>query len=127
MSNIDLSQLVGGKSCTVPCYIFNNRSKVSSFALADTGANALALIDTLSAQATSQFLSIPVERLPNPIVVRGFNGVNAPLITSILQLHICVDRRRLYNVPFLITDLGGHNMILGRKWMSYLGVSLDIH
>jgi hypothetical protein len=126
MSNVDLSQLVGGKSCTVPCHIFNNGSKVSSFALADTGANALALIDTRSAQATSKFLSIPIERLPNPIVVRGFNGVNAPPITTILHLYIYVDRRRLYNVPFLITDLGGHNIILGRKWMSYLGVSLDV-
>jgi hypothetical protein len=115
MSNVDLSQLVGGKSCTVLYHIFNNRSKVSSFALADTGANELALIDTQSAQATSQFLSVPIERLPNPIVVQGFNGVDAPPITSILQLHICVDRQRLYNVPFLITDLGGHNIILGRK------------
>ena len=115
MSNVDLSQLVRGKSCTILCHIFNNGSRVSSFALADTGANALALIDTLSAQAISQFLSVPTERLPNPIVVRGFNGADAPPITSILQVHICVDKRRLYNIPFLITDLGGHDIILGRK------------
>ena len=126
MSNVDLSQLVRGKSCTILCHIFNNGSRVSSFALADTGANALALIDTLSAQAISQFLSVPTERLPNPIVVQGFNGADAPLITSILQVHICVDKRRLYNIPFLITDLGGHDIILGRKWMSYLRVVLDI-
>jgi hypothetical protein len=46
ISDIDLSQLVEGKSCTVLYYIFNNRSKVSSFVLADTGANVLVLIDT---------------------------------------------------------------------------------
>ena len=126
MSNVNLSQLVGGKSCTVPCHIFNNGSRVSSFALADTGANTLALIDTQSAQVISQFLTLPIKRLPNPIVVRGFNGADAPPITSVLQLHVCIDRRRLYNVPFLITNLGGHHMILGRKWMSYLGVSLNV-
>ena len=126
MSDIDLSWLVGGKSCTVPCHIFNNGSKVSSLALADTGANALALIDTRSAHATSKFLSVPIERLPNPIVVRGFNGIDAPPIASFIRIHICVDRRRLFNVPFLITDLGGHNLILGRKWMSYLKISLDV-
>jgi hypothetical protein len=126
MSSVDLGQLVGGKSCTVPCHIFNNGSKVSSLALADTGANAFALIDTQRAQRTSQFLAIPIECLPNPIHVRGFDGTSAPPITSILRLHICVDRRRLYNVPFLITDLGGHDVILGRKWMSHLGVHLDV-
>ena len=127
MSNVDLSRLVGGKSCTVLCNIFNNGSRVSSFALADTRANAWALIDTRSAQAVSQFLSIPIERLPNPIVVRGFNGVDAPPITSFLQLYVCIDRRRLYNVPFLITNLGGYNIILGWKWMLYLSISLNIY
>jgi hypothetical protein len=105
MSNIDLSQLVGGKNCTVLYYIFNNRSKVFSFVLADTGANILVLINTQSTQATSQFLSIPIEHLPNPIFVQGFNRVDTSPITSILQLYICVDRQRLYNAPFLITDL----------------------
>jgi hypothetical protein len=126
MSSIDLSRLVRRKSCTVPCYIFNNRFKVSSFVLADTGANALALIDTRSAQATSQFLSVPIEHLPYPIVIQGFNRANAPPITSFLQLHVCVDRQRLYNISFLVTDLGSYNIILGRKWISYLGVSLDV-
>ena len=126
MSNIDLSQLVGGKSCTILCHIFKNGSRVSSFALADTGANVLALIDTRSAQVTSQFLSIPIECLPNPIVVQGFNRADAAPITSFLCVHVCVDKRRLYNIPFLITDLGGHDIILGRKWMSYLGVVLDV-
>ena len=126
MSNIDLSQLVGGKSCTVLCHLFNNGSRVSSFALADTGANALALIDTKSAQAISQFLALPIECLPNPIIVQGFNSVDAPPITKFIQIHSCIDRRRLYNTPFLITDLGNHDIILGRKWLSCLGVSLNV-
>jgi hypothetical protein len=44
MSNVDLSRLVGGKSYIVPCHIFNNGFKFSSFVLADTRANSLVLI-----------------------------------------------------------------------------------
>ena len=43
MSNVDLSRL-GGKSYIVPCHIFNNGFKFSSFVLADTRANSLVLI-----------------------------------------------------------------------------------
>ena len=126
MSNVDLGQLVGGKSCTVPCHIFSNGTKVSSFALADTGANAFALINTPSTLALSKALSIPIEKLLQPIFVQGFSGADAPPITQVVRFHICIDWRRMYNVPFLVTNLGGHNLILGRKWMSYLGVSLDV-
>ena len=94
MSNIDLSQLVGGKSYIVLCYIFNNRSKVSSFALADTRANTFTLIDTRCANRVSQFLSISFKSLPALIHVCGFNRASTLPIISILQIHIYIDRHR---------------------------------
>ena len=45
---------------------------------------------------------------------------------SILQIYLCINGRRQYNIPFLITDLKNHNIILGRKWLAYLGLQLDI-
>jgi hypothetical protein len=32
----------------------------------------------------------------------------------------------MYNVPFLVTDLGHHNAILGRKWLACLDLWLDV-
>src|SRR6266567_6585752 len=45
---------------------------------------------------------------------------------SILRIHLYVDRHRQYNVPLLITGLGNYNIILGRKWLAYLGLQLNV-
>jgi len=67
MSNVDLSQLVGGKSCSIPYTIFRNRFQVFSSALADTRANAFTLIDTKCARKLSEYLATPFKKLPRPI------------------------------------------------------------
>ncbi len=126
MADVDLGQLVGGKSCSIPCTIFRNGYQVFSSALVDTGANAFALADTRCALRLSEYLSSPVKALDNPIRVRGYNGAGVQEISYVLRAHIRVDGRRHYNVPFLIADLGEHNLILGRKWLSYLGLQLDV-
>ena len=126
MSNVDLGQLVGGKSCSIPCTIFRNGFQVFSSALADTGANAFALVDTKCARKLSEYLATPFEKLPRPIQVRGYNGSGVQSITTVLRMHICVDGRRQYNTPFLVADLGHFDLILGRKWLSYLKLQLDV-
>ena len=126
MSHVDLGRLVGGRSCTIPCTLFRNGYQVLTSALADSGANALALIDTQCAVKLADFLNVPIEELPKPIPIRGYSGRIGPPITTILRIHLRVDGRRQYNVPFLITDLGSHDMILGRKWLAYLGLYLDV-
>ena len=45
---------------------------------------------------------------------------------TILRIHLHVNRQRQYNIPFLITDLGSHNIILERKQLAYLGLQLNI-
>jgi len=55
MFNVDLSQLVGGKSCFILYIIFRNKFQVFSFALANIKANAFALIDTKCACKLSKY------------------------------------------------------------------------
>lgn len=126
MSDVDLDRLVGGKSFTVPCTVSHNGSKVDIITLADTGANAFVLVDTRCASQTAESLNIPIQNLPKPIPVRGYNGQKGKSIVSILRMNLCVDGRKQYNVPFLITDLGDHDIILGRKWLAYLNLWLDV-
>ena len=115
MSEVDLSQLMGGKSFTIHCTLLCNGYGVNTTALADTGANAFALLDTKCAMKLSEFLNSPLETFETPIPVKGYNGNIGTPITSLLQAHLRVDGWRQYNVPFLITDLGNHDLILGRK------------
>ena len=46
MSKVNLSQLLGRKSFTIPCTLSCNRCKVNTTALANSRANAFALINT---------------------------------------------------------------------------------
>src|SRR5947207_14175014 len=119
MSNVDLGRLVGGKSCFIPCTIFRNGYQVFCSALADTEANAFALLNTECANKISTFLTTPLEPLPHPVRIHGYDKQGGQLVTSVLRAHICIDGRRQYNVPFLIADLGGQVMILGQKWYTY--------
>ena len=73
MSHVDLSRLVGGKSCTIPCTLFRNGYQVLTSALADSGANAFALIDTQCAAKLADFLNVPLEELPKLIPIYGYN------------------------------------------------------
>ena len=126
MSEVDLSRLIGGKSFTIPCILSRNGYRVKTTALADSGANAFTLLDAKCAQKISKFLNTPFKKLERPIPVKGYNGQTGKPITSILQIYLSVDGQRQYNVPFLITDLGHHDVILGRKWLAYLDLWLDV-
>ena len=122
MSDVDLGQLVGGKSFTIPCTVSHNGSGVDAIALADTGANAFVLVDTQCALRIAKFLKVPIKNLPKPIPVRGYNGQKGKPIVSMLRIHLRVDGRKQNNIPLLVTDLEDHDIILGRKWLAYLGL-----
>jgi predicted aspartyl protease len=126
MSEVDLSQLMGGKGFTVSCILSRNRNEVTATALADTGANAFVLVDTNYAARLSKSLDTPLESLPRQIPIKGYDRRMGKFITSFFRMHLRVDGRNQYNVPFLITDLGQCDMILGRKWLAYLDIWLDV-
>jgi transposase InsO family protein len=120
-----LSQLVGGPHLTIPCTLSKNGYSIQLHALADSGANGFIFLDTLCAIDMAKFLGIKAQRLPTAINVKGYDGKTGNSITHILRLHLTIDGRRQYNVPFLILDLGSHDCILGRKWFEYFNVLID--
>jgi len=115
MLDVDLGRLVSKKSCTIPYTLFRNRYQVLTSTLANSKVNAFALIDTQCAVKLANFLNAPIKELPKLIPIRGYNGRIGLPITTILRIYLCIDGRRQYNAPFLITDLGSHDIILGRK------------
>ena len=126
MLYINLGQLVSGRSYTIPYTLFCNGYQVLTSALANFGANTFALIDTQCTIKLADFLNAPLKELPKLIPIRGYNGqIGLPIIT-ILRIHLRIDGRRQYNVPFFITDLGSHDIILEKKWLAYLGLQLNV-
>ena len=126
MSHINLGQLVSRRSCTIPYTLFRNKYQVLTSTLANSGTNAFALIDTQYAIKLADFLNIPLKELPKPIPIYRYSRQIGPPITTILQIYLCVDGRRQYNIPFFITDLKSYNIIVRRKWLAYLGLQLNI-
>jgi Aspartyl protease len=119
---IDLSQLMGGRHFTIPCTISHNGYRIDLHALADTGANGFAFIDTACAIDTAKFLNIKATKLKEPIAVKGFDGKQGYAVTHFLTLHLSIDGQRQTNIPFCILDLGNHDIILRLKWIDYFNV-----
>jgi hypothetical protein len=65
--------------------------------------------------------------LDDPLRVKGFDGSEAKPIQHVLVVHLLVDGRQRFDVPFLVTDLGKHEVILGRKWLAENHVLPDCH
>jgi predicted aspartyl protease len=110
---------------TIPCTLSNNGYSIQLHALADSGANGFLFLDTLCAIEMAKFLGLKAQRLPATINVKGYDGKTSNSITHILRLHLTIDGRRQYNVPFLILDLGSHDCIIGRKWFEHFNVLID--
>jgi len=94
MLDINLGRLVSRRSCTILYTLFRNRYQVLTSALANSGANAFALIDTQCAVKLANFLNIPIKELPKLIPIRGYNGRIEPPITTILRIYLRVNGRR---------------------------------
>jgi hypothetical protein len=124
-SLIDLSQLVGGDSFTTPCTLSLNGIGVTTLALCDTRANGFLFINTLLATSLSSLLGAEITLLDKPIPLKGFDGQASSPVTQAIFLNLAIDGRRQLQAPFLMIDIGGHDMIIGRKWFSYFDIHLD--
>ena len=74
MSEVDLSQLLGGKSFTMLCTLFRNGYRVTTTTLANSRANAFALLNIKCAKKITKFLNTPIETLEKLILIKGYNG-----------------------------------------------------
>ena len=107
--------MIGRKSFTILYTLSCNRCRVNTTTLTNSKANAFILLDTKYAKKILEFLNTLIEVLERPVLVKGYNRQIGNPITSILQTYLQVNRRRQYNIPFLITDLGHYNVILECK------------
>jgi hypothetical protein len=83
-------------------------------------------MDTQFAIEAARFFNIPVHPLPEPCRVKGFDGKSSTEITHAIILHLSVDGRRFLNMPIIITDLGQHDMIIGKNWLAEHDVWLNM-
>ena len=97
MTSVDLSRLLGGKRFTISCTVVQNGFSIRITALADSGANAFALLDTTCAQQISQFLGAAFEPVGRSIPVKGYNGQFGKPITTMLRLNLRVNGQRQYD------------------------------
>lgn len=94
--------------------------------LVDTGANGYLFMDTQRATELAKFFGIPTRRLDSPVATKGYDGKAGSAITHAIICHLLIDGRRFLNQPFLITNLGQHDMIIGRKWFDHYDVWLNV-
>jgi arsenate reductase-like glutaredoxin family protein len=92
LSKVDLSWLISRKSFTIPCTLSQNRCKVTTTALANTKANAFALLDTKCAKKISEFLNTLLETLERPVLVKGYNKQIGKPITSTLHIYLQINK-----------------------------------
>jgi predicted aspartyl protease len=116
---------MGGQHLTIACMLSTNGTSVASRALIDSGANGFIFVNTLFAIDLARSFNITTTRLPSPIQVKGYDGKPGKPVAHYIRLHLTVDQRRQYNMPLLVLDLGSHDIIIGRKWLSYFDVLPD--
>ena len=86
--------------------------RVGSDTLANTEANDFLFIDTQQAVEIAKFFKIPTTRLKTTAGTKGFNRQPETPITHAIMLHLVIDGRRFLNQPFLMLDLGQHDVII---------------
>ena len=117
---------MGSKHFTVPCILSYNGYGINSNTLVDTGANGFSFIDTSFAIDAMKFLNIKPQPLVRPIPIKGYDGKHKSSASHFLVVHLTVDGRRQENIPFIILDLGQHDVILGLKWMAHFDIWLNV-
>jgi hypothetical protein len=84
MLEVNLSWLLSRKSFTVLYTLSRNGCRVKTTALANSRANAFALLNTNCARKISEFLNASLEALERPVPVKGYNRQAGKPITLIL-------------------------------------------
>ena len=120
----DFRSLIGGKQFLVRIELARNGNFINSTAHIDGGANIFGAIRTTVAFQLSKLLKVSFLSLPTPIVPTGYNGKPGKPITAAILLTMTIDRRRI-NFPFLVTDLGSTDVLIGRKFLEHYDLKLD--
>jgi hypothetical protein len=109
---------------TFPYIISNNGLGIKTSSLINTGINRYTFINSKFVKIIECFLDIKPVLLKSLCNVRGFDGKQATPITHYIELTLLIDGRKVL-VPMLVVGLGGHDIILGRKWFVSTSVLID--
>ena len=94
--------------------ISSNKLGIKTYILINIKANGYAFINTEFAALITRFLNTKTQQLLILCNIRGFNSKIAQLITDYIKLTLLIDKRQI-KVFMLVIQLGGQDMILGRK------------
>ena len=117
---------MGGKAFTMECTITTNGYSTLTAALIDSGANGFSFINTVLVYDIAKFHGLNVSKLPCPIRVKGYDNKTATSATRYIRFGLLLDRRKFVNMPFVILDIGNHDIILGKTFFEYYNTKLDI-
>lgn len=117
---------MGGTHFLYPYTISFNAISTTIHLLIDTRANGFAFITSALACDFANFTSAKFQRLSPSIPVLGFDSKPGRVISHYLRLHLTVNRRKQLSVPFLVTELGSYEIILGRTWLEMCQIKLDV-
>jgi hypothetical protein len=82
-------------------------------------------MDIFLAEKLAQHFQTHVIPLGQPCAVKGYNSKTAILITHLIRLTLKIQGQIQQNLPFLIMELGKHDVILGQMWLAKHGVLID--
>ena len=116
---------MGGNAFKVPCTIEKNGLGIKTSSLIDTGALGYAFADNTFVANAEQFLGTERQPLSQPCSVRGYDGQSRQEITHLIHLTLEIAGHVQKNIPFLILELKGHDLILGKKWLANSNALLD--
>lgn len=120
----DFRSLIGGRQCLLPIELGRNGSFIKTQAHIDGGANIFGAISTSLSYRLAKAFGIKFLSLPKPIFPTGYNGQPGAPIEYALLLTLTIDHRRI-NFPFLVTELGGTDILIGRKFMKHYDIKQD--
>jgi hypothetical protein len=106
---------MGGRHFTILYIVSKNRYRVLLTALVNSRANGFTFINIAYAINITKFFNLKIQPLTRLITTKGFNKQQGKPIIYILTLYLSLNSQRQEDIPFLILDLGNHDIILGLK------------
>lgn len=94
-------------------------------ALVDTGAQSYILVNPEYAERLFSRLNLDRKSVQFPYKYSSASNHASPKICFSFNATLDLDRRRIRNVPLVISDTGHHDMIIGIRFMSQLGLMVD--
>ena len=105
--------------------LVKNGLSIASLSLIDTGAGGYGFIDAEFLSLIGNRLGATLIPLRKEVRVKGYDGHSPQGITHAMKFSIQIDGRRIDDEPFLVLNLGNHEIILRRKWLAEHDVLLD--